>query len=155
LVATTSRNDKVARLRDLGAQDVICGDTAAEVADQVLRLTNGAGADHVIEVGGQGTLSHSLRAVRDGGTISLIGGLARPVAVVLSPMVLRNIRVQGISVGSRAMFERMLAAYGSGLPAPVIDRIFAFDEAPLAFTHLEGGQHVGKVVIRVGAASAP
>ena len=150
VVAATSRLDRVERLRALGAHDVVHGETPADVCDAVLRATQHAGVDHVIDVSGQGTLGVSLRMVRDGGIVSLIGALAPPVAVALSPVFLRNIRIQGIVVGSTAMFTRLLEAYATGLPAPVVDRIFPFDEAPRAFAHLEQRQHVGKVVIGVG-----
>lgn len=150
VIATTSRRDRVEQLGALGAHAVVHGGSPAELADEVLRVTGGEGVDHVVEVGGQGTLPWSLRLVRDGGTVSLIGALAPPAAVVLSPLFLRNIRLQGITVGSRAMFTRLLAACERALPAPVIDRTFGFDEVPRAFAHLDARRHVGKVVVRVG-----
>lgn len=150
VIASTSRRDRVERLRALGAHAVVHGGSPADLSDEVMRATGGEGVDHVVEVGGQGTLPWSLRIVRDGGTVSLIGALAPPAAVVLSPLFLRNIRLQGIAVGSRKMFTRLIGACERGLPAPVIDRTFGFDEAPRAFAHLEARRHVGKVVVRVG-----
>lgn len=148
-VLVTSRSPgKADRLRELGADEVI--DVSADDAwgDRVRKLA-GEGVDHVVEVGGQGTFDQSVRAVRLGGTISLIGTLAGPAPVNLTPVLMRNIRVQGVLVGSREMFGRMNAAIGRHGLRPVVDRVFPFAEAPDAFRHLASGAHVGKVVVAV------
>jgi NADPH:quinone reductase-like Zn-dependent oxidoreductase len=104
----------------------------------------------VVEVSGPATLAQSLRAVRIGGRITLIGVLSG--AAEINPMLIfsRRANVQGISVGSTQMFEAMNRAIAASGMQPVIDRVFAFEEAPAAFRHLQLAQHFGKVVIRVG-----
>jgi NADPH:quinone reductase-like Zn-dependent oxidoreductase len=148
-VATSSRTDKLARLSALGVHDTINYVETPNWDDRARDLTGGAGVDRVIEIGGEGTLDTSIRAVRPGGLISLIGVLAGPGQVSLAPLFLRNIRLQGVMVGSREMFERMNAALAVRPIAPVIDRVVPFDAAPEAFAHLAARTHVGKVVIRV------
>ena len=117
---------------------------------KVYELTGREGVDHVIEVGGAGTLEKSLASVRFGGRISLIGVLSGFDGLVNPwPIVARSVTVQGIYVGSTEMFERMNAAISSPHLRPVIDRVFPFADARDAFAHLESGRHFGKVVISV------
>ena len=122
------------------------------VKDEVIKqkareLTNGLGVDHVVEVGGAGTLPQSIDAVRIGGRISLIGvltgGTVNPI-----PILMKNIVVQGIYVGSRAMFEAMNAAITVNGLKPVIDRVFPFPDLPKALKHMESGAHFGKIVLK-------
>lgn len=148
VIATTGSTTKIARLRELGAHDVVNYREVPAWGDRVRELTAGVGVDQVIEVGGHGTFDQSVRAVRLGGTISLIGVLGGAATVNLTPVLMRNIRVQGIMVGSREMFERMNAAIAYHRLRPVIDRVFPFEEAPAAFAYLATGQHIGKVVIQ-------
>ena len=117
--------------------------------ERVRKISGGEGVDLVIEVGGQATLEQSCRAVRPGGTIALIGTLAGLAPVNLTPVLLRNIRLQGVTVGSREMFERMNLAFAGWRIEPIIDRVFAFEEAPAAFEYLSSGHHLGKVVVRM------
>ena len=147
VIATTGDPAKAARLREMGAQHVIDYGAVPAWGDAVRELTGGDGVDHVVEVGGAGTLEQSLRAVRLGGTVSLIGTLAEPAPVNLTPVFMRNIRLQGVLVGSREMFQRMNEALADPPMRPVVDRVFAFEDAPTAFEHLASGRHVGKVVI--------
>jgi NADPH:quinone reductase-like Zn-dependent oxidoreductase len=91
-----------------------------------------------------------MRAVRPGGTIALVGTLSGPAPVNLAPLFLRNIRLQGILVGSRDMFVRMNETIARWQIRPVIDRVFAFEAAPEALAYLASGSHVGKVVVHVG-----
>lgn len=150
VIATTSQQSKRARLTTIGAQQVINYREVSAWGDAVRRLTPGEeGADLVVEVGGHGTLEQSMRAVRPGGTIALIGVLAGAAPVDLRPLLLRDIRLQGTLVGSREMFVRMNAAVSAWGLRPVIDRVFAFDDAPAAYAYLDSGVHVGKVVIDV------
>ena len=114
------------------------------------KLTGGDGVDLVVEVGGAGTLAESLRAVRASGTIALIGVAAdvkEPPSLV--PIVMRNIRLQGILVGPRSTFERLVAAYTKYALEPAVDRVFPLEETRLAFEYLESGAHFGKVCIEV------
>jgi NADPH:quinone reductase-like Zn-dependent oxidoreductase len=112
------------------------------------------GVDLVVEVGGAGTLAQSLEAVRPGGTVALIGVLAGAQAPLsLLPILMKQIRVQGILVGHREGFEAMNGAIAASALAPVVDRVFPFAELPAAFEHLASGRQFGKVVVEVGGSS--
>jgi NADPH:quinone reductase-like Zn-dependent oxidoreductase len=147
--ATSSSDAKLERARGLGASDGINYKTTPEWGDAVRKLTGGAGIDQVVEVGGAGTLPQSLRAVRTGGTISLIGVLSGAGQVNPTPVLMKNVRVQGIFVGSRDMFEAMNRAIARHKLRPVVDRVFPFAEAVEALRYMESGAHFGKIVIRV------
>jgi NADPH:quinone reductase-like Zn-dependent oxidoreductase len=150
VIITSSRDDKLARAKSMGAAEGINYKTTPEWGDQARRLSGGAGVDHVVEVGGAGTLGQSMRAVRPNGRISLIGVLAGGGGQVsLFPILMKNIRIQGIFVGSREMFEAMNRAVAEHHLKPVVDRVFRFAEAVEAFRYLESGAHFGKVCIRV------
>ena len=142
VIATSSSDEKLERLRALGADEVINYKTTPEW-DKAAR-----DVDHVIEVGGAGTLARSIRAVRRGGHIALIGVLAGAGEVDPRPILIRSIRVQGIYVGSREMFEAMNRAISLGVLRPVVDRVFAADELPEAMDHLASGAHFGKVCVK-------
>lgn len=149
VIATSSSDAKLERLRAMGAGDLINYQRTPEWDAEVLRFTGGRGVDHVVEVGGAGTLSRSLRAVRRGGQVNVIGLLAGVGQI--DPMVVlgRSILMRGIFVGSREMFEAMNRAIVAMDIHPVIDRVFPFDQAREAYRHLESGAHFGKVVIRI------
>jgi NADPH:quinone reductase-like Zn-dependent oxidoreductase len=149
VIATSSQDEKLERVRALGASDGINYKTNPDWDAAVRALTGGVGVDHVIEVGGAGTLGKSLRAVRMGGRISLIGVLSGAGDVNFVPILMKNVQVQGIFVGSRAMFETMNRAIALHQLRPVIDRVFEFDQVPAALKYLESGAHFGKVVIRI------
>lgn len=150
VLAVTRHAEKRERLEQLGAEATV--DSLATPAwGEVVRSLAGDGVSHVIEVGGSGTLVQSIRAARYGGTISLIGSLARPMPVDLNSAVSRNLRIQGIVAGSREMLSRMLATFEEGVLRPVVDRVFPFAEAPAAFHHLAQGRHIGKVVVDIGS----
>ena len=148
VIATSSRDDKLARAIALGASDGINYRQTPEWGRRVLELTGGAGVDHVIEVGGAGTLPQSFRAVRHGGRISLIGVLAEPGAQVdPRPLMMKGARLQGIYVGSREMFESMNRAIALSGMRPVIDRVFPFEEAAEAYRYMKSAGHFGKIVV--------
>jgi NADPH:quinone reductase-like Zn-dependent oxidoreductase len=147
VIATSSSDAKLARVREMGASDGINYKSTADWEKPVRALTGG-GVDHVVEVGGAGTLEKSMKAVRSGGTISLIGVLAGGTGEVNPRLILmKNIRVQGIYVGSREMFEAMNRAIALHRMRPVVDRVFPFADAVAAYHYLESGVHFGKVVI--------
>ena len=148
IIITSSSDDKIARARELGAHDAVNYSTHPDWEKRVREITGGRGVDHVIEVGGAGTLAKSMRAVRTGGTISLIGLLAGNAEVNPTPLLMRSIRLQGIYVGSRTMMDRMLQAMTLRQLRPVIDRIFAFDEIQEAMSYMEAGRHFGKICLR-------
>ena len=149
VIVTSSSDEKLARAKALGATHGVNYKATPEWDKAVVELT-GSGVDHVVEVGGPGTLARSLRAIRVGGKITLIGVLAG--AAEINPMLIfsRRANVQGISVGSTQMFEAMNRAIAASGLKPVIDKVFTFGEAPAAYRHLQSAQHFGKVVIRVG-----
>jgi NADPH:quinone reductase-like Zn-dependent oxidoreductase len=149
VIGTSSSDAKLATARGLGLADGINYRTHPEWQTEVLRLTHGSGVDHVVEVGGAGTLSRSVEAARIGGQVHLIGVLTGG-EINPTPILRRNTVVRGIYVGSRQMFEAMNAAIALHQIRPVIDRIFQFDQAREAYRHLQGQTHVGKVVIRIG-----
>ncbi|MBV8610263.1 MAG: NAD(P)-dependent alcohol dehydrogenase [Singulisphaera sp.] len=149
VIATSSSDEKLERVRALGASDGINYKTTPDWDRRARELTGGRGVDHVVEVGGAGTLPRSLNAVRMGGRISQIGILSGAGEVNPIPILMKNVHVQGIFVGSRAMFEDMNRAIGLSQLRPVIDRVFDFDVARDALRHMESGAHFGKIVIRV------
>ena len=149
VIVTSSSDDKLARARELGAWATINYRAEPEWGRRVKELTGDRGADLVVEVGGAETLSRSLHAVRMGGTIAMIGALAggaAPLSVI--PILMRQVRVQGVLVGDREGFEAMTRALAAHRLRPVVDRVFPFAEAPAAFRHLASGGHFGKVVVR-------
>jgi NADPH:quinone reductase-like Zn-dependent oxidoreductase len=150
VIATSSSDEKAKRVTALGASDVINYRRTPEWEQEVRRLTSGRGVDCVIEVGGAGTLARSMRSLARGGKIALIGFLAgregdtNPTALMMTASSLH-----GIFVGDRDMFEEMNRAIIINRIAPVIDRVFPFEEAPAAYTFQASGAFVGKVVITV------
>lgn len=152
VITTSSSDDKLERARSLGASDGVNYRTRPEWQQAVLELTEGRGVDHVVEVGGAGTLSRSLQSARLGGAIHLIGVLTGVAEVNPMAILQRNLTVRGVFVGSRHMFEDMNRALAFHQLRPVIDRVFPFDHAKAALRHLESQTHLGKVVIAIGAA---
>ncbi len=148
VLAISSSLERLVRLRDLGASDVANYRDMPEWGRWARSLTAGRGVDHVVEVGGAGTLAQSVRAVRAVGTVSLIGvlGGAKP-DFNLAHIVMQNIRLQGVTVGSRDQFEQMLAAIGLHKLRPVVDRVFPLAEIRTAIEYLSSGRHFGKVCI--------
>jgi NADPH:quinone reductase-like Zn-dependent oxidoreductase len=150
VIATSGSDQKRQRVAQLGASDTINYKTTPEWDRPVRELTGGLGVDHVVEVGGAGTLPRSFKAVRMGGRISLIGVLTGGSGEVNPlPLLMKNVRLQGIYVGSREMFEAMNRAIALHQLRPVVDRVFPFTEAREALRYLESGAHFGKVCIRV------
>ncbi len=149
VIATSSSDDKLAQAARLGASDGVNYRQFPEWQEQVLALTGGRGVDHVVEVGGAGTLARSIEAARLGGNIHLIGVLTGG-EINPTPMMRKMLTVRGIYVGSRQMFEALNRSVELHQIRPVIDRVFDFADAKAAYRHLEGQTHVGKVVIRIG-----
>jgi NADPH:quinone reductase-like Zn-dependent oxidoreductase len=149
-VVTSSSDDKLKRAKTLGAACAVNYKSTPDWDKAAVEFTGGRGVDHVVEVGGAGTLARSFGAIRVGGKISMIGGLSG-AATELNPSLIlaKRANVQGISVGSTQMFEAMNAAISANRIKPVIDRVFSFDEAQSAYKHMAAGAHFGKIVIRV------
>ena len=148
VIATSSSDEKLARVRELGANEIINYKTTPDWDKEVLRLTDKIGVDHVVEVGGAGTLPKSVNAVRTEGTVHVIGVLAGGSGLDPTRVLMKGLRLQGILVGSREMFEEMNHAITANGLRPVIDKTFAFEEAREALKYLGSGSHFGKVVIK-------
>jgi NADPH:quinone reductase-like Zn-dependent oxidoreductase len=149
VIATSSQEEKLAKVRTLGADETINYRQTPEWDKEVARLTAGAGVDHVVEVGGAGTLPKSINAVRFGGLISVIGVLAKGEGVNPVPVLMKSLRVQGIFVGSRLMFENMNRAISVARLKPAIDRVYPFDQVRQAMDHMRSASHFGKIVIQI------
>jgi NADPH:quinone reductase-like Zn-dependent oxidoreductase len=150
VISTTGNEDKVKKLKEHGADEVINYRTHEDWDTQVLELTNKRGVDHVIEVGGTGTLARSVKAVRMAGHIAMIGALSTASDFNPITLFMKSVRLQGIFVGSRAMFKDLLKEVEATELKPVIDRVFEFSQAREAMHYMKSGAHFGKVVIRIG-----
>jgi NADPH:quinone reductase-like Zn-dependent oxidoreductase len=148
-IVTSSSDQKLERAKQLGATDLINYKSNPKWDEEARRLTGGEGVDRVIEVGGSGTMPRSLKAVRMQGTVAAIGVLTGGDASI-SPtsIVMNSIRLQGIYVGSRAMFERMNRAIELWKIKPVVDRVFAWTDFPKALEYMEHASHFGKICLR-------
>lgn len=150
VIATSSSDEKLKRVTELGADATVNYKKTEEWGNEVLSLTEGRGADHVIEVGGPGTLPQSIRACRLGGHISLIGvltGSEGPVPTAL--MMVKQIRLQGLVVGSRQNQIDMVSAMEATGLRPVIDSTFPLEKLADAFQHEASGAHFGKICIEM------
>ncbi|OBQ70988.1 zinc-dependent alcohol dehydrogenase family protein [Mesorhizobium erdmanii] len=150
VIATSSGEEKLERLTRLGADATINYKAVPEWGRKARDLTDGRGVDHVIEVGGPATLSQSIAACRTGGHIALIGVLTGFAAEVSIPALFSNqIRVSGISIGSRADQQDMIRAIEVNSLKPVIDRRFPLRDIAAAFTHYGAQKHFGKVCLEL------
>ena len=149
VISTTGKADKIQRLRDLGATDIINYADREDWDAAVLELTDKRGVDHVVEVGGAGTLARSLSAVRLGGHVALIGALTGAATFNPISVFMKSVRLQGVFVGPRTMLEDLCRAMSVSEMRPVIDRIFDFADAREALHYMQSGAHLGKVVIKV------
>jgi NADPH:quinone reductase-like Zn-dependent oxidoreductase len=150
VIATSSSADKRARLERLGAARTIDYREDPKWGDAVRAAAGGRGVDLAVEVGGAGTFDQSIKALRYGGTMSLLGILAGTQGPIDTYSIFhKQIRVHGVYVGSVAMFEDFVRALEASKIEPIIDQVFPFAEARAAYEHLASGKHFGKVVIRV------
>lgn len=147
VILTSSSAEKRARAEAMGARATVDYSAEPRWGRTVRELNGGEGVDLVVEVGGQGTLGQSLRAVRESGTVALIGVLAGGGEVDLTPVLMRQIRIQGVFTGHRAGFKAMNRVLEHSELRPTVDRVFPFDNALDAFSHLASGRHFGKVVV--------
>jgi NADPH:quinone reductase-like Zn-dependent oxidoreductase len=145
----SSNDEKIARARQLSADAAINYTRTPEWAKATREITGGRGYDHIVELGGEKTLPQSLRCVRPGGTLSMIGVLSGGVlAAPLGLVVTRQVRLQGITVGHRDGFEAMMRAIDQHRLQPVVDQVFAFEALKEAMAYLKSGVHFGKICIR-------
>ncbi len=149
-IVTSSSDEKLSRIAGMGASGTINYRQNPDWEQRVLELTSGKGVDRVVEVGGPGTLQKSISAVRVGGHISLIGILSGAAGQIIPTDIMRkSLNVRGIYVGSCQMFEDMVRAIEVHSLKPVVDRVFAFEEARDAFHYMRSAGHFGKIVISV------
>jgi NADPH:quinone reductase-like Zn-dependent oxidoreductase len=145
---TSSSDEKLARARELGADHIVNYRTTPAWSGPVREATHGRGADFIMEVGGGGTIQESMKAVRIGGHIAIIGVVAgagepfNPAALIGN-----SAKLQGLSVGSRDMFEAMCRMIDLKKIFPVVDKVFPFTEAKAAFAAMAAGEHFGKIVL--------
>jgi NADPH:quinone reductase-like Zn-dependent oxidoreductase len=150
VIATSGSDEKIERLTSLGADETINYRSRDDWDKAVLELTGRMGVEHVVEVGGAGTLARSVNAVKTGGHIALIGALAGTGEFDPINVFMKAIRMQGVFVGSRKMFEDVNRAIEVSKLKPVVDRIFDFGEVREALRYMESGAHFGKIVVRIG-----
>lgn len=150
VLGTSSSDEKLSRAKNLGLDEGLNYKQRPDWANWVKENTDGEGADVIIEVGGSGTLSESIKAVRMGGTIAQIGvlsGVEEKLSVI--PILMRQIHIVGIHVGSGAMFAEMNRAIDIHRLKPEVCKVFPIKGTIEAYRYLESSQHVGKVVITV------
>ena len=150
VIATSSSEGKLQRLKSLGADHLINYRDDTEWGKTARKLTNGRGVDLVVEVGGAGTIKQSIRATKLGGTIAMIGVVAGPSLDFPLPLITMNmLNVTGVALGNRRQFADMLRAIGHHGIKPVVDKTFPLERLGEALAWLQGGQHVGKVCIEI------
>lgn len=149
IIITSSSDEKLQKAKALRATDLINYKTTEDWDAEVLNLTDQHGVDHVVEVGGAGTLQKSVNAVRMGGHVAVIGVLSGKGDFNPTSILMKAVRLQGIFVGSRQMFEAMNQLFiKHEYLKPVIDKTFAFDESRDALKYMQSGSHFGKIVIK-------
>ncbi|KII94432.1 hypothetical protein PLICRDRAFT_100032 [Plicaturopsis crispa FD-325 SS-3] len=151
VIVTSSSDEKLKAAKALGAHHLINYKTTPDWGKEVLKITKGRGVDHVLEVGGPGTIASSIEAVRVGGSIYAIGHLTQGASDVNIPLyaIMKAFTLRGILVGSVSQFEAMNRLITANNIRPVVDKVFAFEDAPQAYGYLASQAHVGKVVIKV------
>ena len=149
VISTTGSEEKRERLSELGADETVNYREREDWDTAVLEVAGKKGVDHAVEVGGAGTLPRSLNAVRIGGHVAMIGALTGAAGFNPTTVFMKAVRLQGIFVGSRRMFEEMNKAISVNKLEPVIDRVFEFDQVKDALRHMEGGSHFGKIVVKI------
>ena len=144
----TSSDERIQRVTQLGADATINYRATPEWAKATRDITGGRGYDLILELGGEKTLPQSLRCIRPGGTVAMIGILSgSAMATSLGLIITRQVRLQGVTVGHRDGFEAMLRAIEQHRLKPVVDRVFAFGDLKQAMSHLQSGAQFGKVCV--------
>ena len=147
-IVTSSSDEKLARVREMGAWETINYQSDPNWDRMVFDMTDGRGVDHTVAVGGAGTLTRSINATRLAGSIRLIGVLTGG-QIDPMPILRKSIRLQGIYVGNRRMFEDMNRALSLHQWKPVIDKTYDFDDVRQAYHDMRAAGHFGKLVIRL------
>ena len=144
----SSSDERIARVKAMGADAAVNYRTTPEWAKATRDITAGRGYDLILELGGEKTLPQSLRCIRPGGTVAMIGILSgSAMATSLGLIITRQVRLQGVTVGHRDGFEAMLRAIDQHQIKPVVDRVFAFTELKEAMAYLQSGAQFGKVCL--------
>ena len=144
----SSSDERMQRVRQLGADATLNYRSVPEWAKATRDITGGRGYDLILELGGEKTLPQSLRCIRPGGTVAMIGVLSgSAMATSLGLIITRQVRLQGVTVGHRDGFEAMLRAMEQHLLKPVVDRVFAFEELKQGMAYLQSGAQFGKVCL--------
>ncbi|TGL25880.1 NAD(P)-dependent alcohol dehydrogenase [Leptospira levettii] len=150
VILTSSSSEKLERGKELGADYCINYKETKDWGKEVRRITEKVGADHIIEVGGAGTLEQSIAACRPFGVIHLIGILAgKSGELNLLPAVMNNLKIQGLVVGGRKAFIEMNGAIEQSGLKPVVDKVFPLEQSVEAIQYLRSGSHFGKIVIKI------
>ncbi|MEQ8268329.1 MAG: NAD(P)-dependent alcohol dehydrogenase [Parvibaculum sp.] len=150
VIVTSSSEAKLERAKALGADDFINYKATPNWAGEARKLTGGRGVDHVVEVGGADTFPQSIMAARVGGHVAVIGilsGLSKDVNV--AAIFAQNLKISGITVGSRTHFEDMSRAIEQNDIHPVIDERFPLADAQAAFRLMQGASHFGKIALNI------
>jgi NADPH:quinone reductase-like Zn-dependent oxidoreductase len=150
VIAISSSDEKLETLKLLGANDVINSEKMPNWSEEVRRLTNNQGVDAILDVGGASTITNSIQSVKRHGFVGIVGFLGGPILTVdFFRMITYNVRLQGLSGGSRESFERLISAIEKNNIIPVIDRVLDIEQTQDAFHYLEQKSSIGKVVIRI------
>jgi NADPH:quinone reductase-like Zn-dependent oxidoreductase len=150
VIVTSSSDDKLERAKSLGARDGINYKSQPAWAERVLQLTQGHGADLVVDVGGKSTLEQSVKSLADGGTLAVVGGLSGYDGSISAwGLLMKAANAQAVFVGSRADYLRMLAFMKVHRVHPLIDRVYPLDEYEVALESMSAGQFTGKIVLKL------
>jgi NADPH:quinone reductase-like Zn-dependent oxidoreductase len=152
VIITSSSDEKLERAKALGADDTINYRSTSDWADEVLKLTDGEGASHVIDIGGPQTLPLAIKAAKVGGRVSIIGarsGLDVEPIFPVRTVMRKNVTLTGLSVGSRSDFENMVRAVSTQRLKPTLSHVLPVDQAMEAIRLMESQQHFGKIGISI------
>jgi NADPH:quinone reductase-like Zn-dependent oxidoreductase len=150
VIVTSSSDDKLEKARALGARDAINYKTQPAWAERVMQLTQGHGADLVVDVGGKSTLDQSIKCLADSGTLAVVGGLSGYGGNISAwGLLMRAATAQAVFVGSRADYLRMLAFMKAHRVHPLIERVYSLEEYQAALQQLADGRFTGKIVLKL------
>ncbi|MEZ5305679.1 MAG: NAD(P)-dependent alcohol dehydrogenase [Pyrinomonadaceae bacterium] len=150
-IVTSSSDEKLEMASTLGASHTINYKTNPDWEKEVVEITGKRGVDHVLEIGGAGTLRKSISSVRMGGHIAVIGILSGKGEFDPLTILMKAVKLHGIFVGSRFMFENMCERIQDEYLKPVVDSVFEFEDVKEALRYMESGKHFGKIVLRIGS----
>jgi NADPH:quinone reductase-like Zn-dependent oxidoreductase len=150
VIVTSSSDEKLAKAKALGARDGVNYKTQPAWAERVLQLTQGHGADLVVDVGGKSTLEQSVKCLADGGTLAVVGGLSGyDGSIPAYGLLMKAASAHGIFVGSRADYLRMLAFMKAHRVHPLIEHVYSLDDYEAALRQMADGQFTGKIVLKL------